>query len=175
VLPDDAEAQEAACLERARELAIEPDLLSDAPPRTPRKAGRPWAAGAIDLFDGHPYWHSGLLVMNRERRALERRLWSAHTRSLLPRMDLLRSELVDTAVKRGLLTEWQRDDGIEIEFKDVSRKLARDPDLPRAVQELARWLHESRNRLAHLQPIAPTALLEGRRLAKAASYDGALR
>jgi hypothetical protein len=175
VLTEDAWALEEACIERARDLGIERDLLSDSSPRSLRKAGGPWAAGAIDLFDGDPYWHSGLLVMNHQRRALERRLWSAHTRSLLPRMDLLRSSLVDTAVKRGLLTEWQRDDGTEIEFSDISRRFARDPGLPHPVRELARWLHETRNRLAHLHPIAPTALLEGRRLAKAASYDGALR
>lgn len=160
------------CQQRAEELGIDDFDLAGIPSRcTPKNARSAWLRGVVSAVDGSTAFHSGVLAAAGRARDLERRRWASQIRSMLPRIDLLRVALLDVAVAREVIAPW-RAGGTEpeVEFKDVARSLDGVPGLA-AEAALAKWLHHTRNHLAHLRCLAPEKILEGRRLADRAGLE----
>ncbi len=54
-----------------------------------------WALGLRDNFGGRTLWHSSVLAANPSDREIERRIWGAQVRVLLPYVEECRHELLD--------------------------------------------------------------------------------
>ena len=149
------------CVERAAELDYGGQIE-----RHPRIGPDPglhaeaWSAGVVDAFEGREHWHAGLLA-RVEPRQLERRIWTAQVRSLLPMIDLWRMELIELARNHKLVPEHLLT--LDLEVGELSRLLARARDR-HSLGELSDWLRRSRNHLAHLEVVPPQTRDAGLRL-----------
>ena len=160
------------CLERSRELGLS-DMESAAGLQRLRLKDEPgalethWCVGAVDSFEGRVHWHPGLLAGNG-RGALQRRLWTAQVRALLPTVDLLRLDLIETVRRHGLLPEGVLT--LDLEVGDLARHLAK-VDWEHGLGELADWLRRTRNLLAHLEVVPAASRDRGRELAARAKLQ----
>jgi hypothetical protein len=140
--------------------------------RCPREAPgvflEPWSRGLVDRFDGDSLWHVAALARDGKAGSITRRLWTAQVRTLMPRIDIWRLKLIEIAIDRRLLSE--DDAPLDMEFADLHRALARAHRVGKrhSLHDIARWLREQRNRLAHLEVVSPDAWKEGERLANRA-------
>ena len=126
-----------------------------------------WTAGVVDRFDGgeRPFWHSCLFADEEGLVTLRRRVWRGQVRALLPRLEEWRVQLVEEAKREGFIAP------------DVPLDRLDFPDLHRAVRDgvqtrrrdectqFAFWLRQTRNMIAHLEPVEAPQRREGEQLA----------
>jgi hypothetical protein len=154
------------CQARAEELHISGFVLGNLPSQcTPANAREAWLSGAVGVVDAATVVHVGILAAQGRERELARRRWASQIRALLPQMDLMRVALLDLAIQRGAIAGWRSGDAErELEFADIARALRKRGDLAKP-SELAAWLRDARNELAHLRPVDLTVVDSGRHLA----------
>ncbi|MGI8729044.1 MAG: hypothetical protein ACR2LK_03490 [Solirubrobacteraceae bacterium] len=161
------------CRKRAQALSIEghcprlPDA-AQVPLRHPGPLESDWQAGAIDHFDGQLVVHPGIA----DAADVERRLWRAQVRTMLPFFDEMRLALIDATRRRGLFVVPGRGDTIELVdlLRALERHAAHDP-LTRAARELTR----ARNDLAHLRLVDEQRRQRLKEHLRAARLGGSIR
>jgi hypothetical protein len=136
-------------------------------PTRPGLLADPWSAGIVDRFDGRnrPFWHSCLFAEEAGLVTLRRRIWRGQVRSLLPRLEEWRVELVERAKADGLVAEDVPLDRLDFAvLHDTLRKGAQTRGRAECTA-LAAWLRSTRNMIAHLEPVDDARRREGERLA----------
>ena len=158
----DEEEIAACCIDRAYELDID-CVPSDHRWRrdSPGSFETDWARGAVDVFDGRIHWHPGVLAVNGNG-GLQRRLWTAQVRSLLPAVDLLRFDLIELVRRHQLLPAHLL--APDLEIAELARSLRRVRQ-EHQLSELADWLRRCRNDLAHLRVVPSSVRDDGHALA----------
>lgn len=164
---DTATAAE-VCRARAAELSLQGDgtRLTERG-RTPKAHDPLWAAGAVDAMGTAVHWHSGILASIAVER-LERRIWSAQVKALMPILDVLRIEMIELAAKHGLVVE---ESALDWEIRDLAAHL-RSNAADHRLFPLAEWMRRSRNSLAHLKALSATTRDEGKELVGRARLTG---
>ena len=120
-----------------------------------------WAAGTIDGPEDQPIVHSAWLRIIGRSRAIERRIWAAQAAVLLPLVEERRVGLIagcrkhisvpmETRARQGL---------VDLELRDLVR-LMRRTQAPRRLKERIGFLHQVRNKLAHMEPLTAEQALD---------------
>lgn len=109
-----------------------------------RCAAPTWHAGMVGVVDGVESVNAAVLAVNGDRRGeLDRRLWSAQVRVLLPFVEARRRELLDRVPMRP-----------ELRRLEVGQLAGMCIDVfPAAVRPYVRLLRDVRNALSHLQTV----------------------
>lgn len=118
-----------------------------------------WEAGGIQVVDGVPLRHAVLLAMaGDERSELIMRIWAAHASEVLPLVEIARRRIVHQL--RPLISRPIQVDGetvkdlADLEIGQLCYLAHRRGLSANKRDELEGW-RSVRNRLAHLQPLAP--------------------
>ena len=121
---------------------------------------RAWALGWQDDFGGRSTWHAAVLAANPADREIERRIWSAQVRVLLPHVEECRQDLlarlapllpVPLRLPDGrVITDLDELEIGQLEYCLSSLDLPVPPDL--------RLLKRVRNQLAHLEVVGSELL-----------------
>lgn len=141
----------------------------------PRSAAQPphqlmelWSRGAANRWaELDPCIHSALEVV-REGRELETRVWRGQVRTLLPEIEIERQRLSEWVLRhrRELSDYWARQDIAGLEIGPLCKLIRETPSLRTQHEqwELAKWLRDARNSLAHWNVIDGARLRRGREL-----------
>jgi hypothetical protein len=148
-------------------MPVEPplpyDVATGEEPRPPAPLIDAWDNRLLDYWHGAPCVQAGLLVTDKP--SLDRVIWSAQARVLLPWVEQQRARLQQTALKvlgrcrfdevlvRHLGVEPSSDSVLEIGALDKAIRIGIGKAHPE-VTEASRRLRACRNALAHLRPLS---------------------
>lgn len=135
----------------------------------PRQVLEMWSRGAVNRWSEiDPCLHSAAAGV-RGGREITSRVWRAQVRTLLPEIELERQRLAEWALRnrRALTDTWARADVAGLEIGPLYKLISETTALRAQHEqwELARWLRNARNLLAHWDVVDARQLREGRRLA----------
>ena len=125
---------------------------------------RCWESGTQDGTSEKPIVHSALLVLCGSSRIVQQRIWAAQAAVLLPLIEEQRINLVDQC-RRYLNLPIQTADGqqiddpLDLEVGQLVRHLAQGRK-PRGLMKKVLRLRNARNKLAHMEPLAPKEALQ---------------
>jgi hypothetical protein len=114
-----------------------------------------WELGGLDRFDGVETLHPFVLVDQGDpKRELKRRLWAAQAAELLPLIEMRRRELAKGLERHVSCPFWIDKDRLvrslyELEIGSLAH-VTRTNGIKGYLKDLAEWLAECRNTLAHL-------------------------
>lgn len=138
------------------------------PPDVPVR-GRPaasqlatWCVGGCDAWEGERMrWHA-CAVSAQERVRLERLLWRAQARTLLPVLEEQRERVVAWLVRQGHARALRDEAGDPAEIGGVWHYMRhRAGMVTRPQMPLVDWLREARNDVAHLRCVSAARLRAG--------------
>jgi hypothetical protein len=114
-----------------------------------------WAEGKCDRVGGRLRWHAAALPEAARERELERRVWAAQVRVLLPLVEQQRQECIErfAGVLKGPFVFADGscvEDAHDLEIGQLEWQLSRQG---LAVPAFVRTLKKIRNQLAHLEPL----------------------
>lgn len=136
-------------------------------PRPPLDSLAAWGLGVVNAWeDQGPHPHACFTCATKPSE-LKRLIWLGQVRGLMPRIELERQALAEwVRERRNLLRpRWDGRDIRSLEVNELRWIFEETPfrnDKKRS--PLARWLHEARNRIAHLDTLEVAKLEEGRSL-----------
>jgi hypothetical protein len=126
-------------------------------PAEPGPNLKAWGAGQVDRFDGHNHLFVHSAACGRESRhaLLSRRVWRGQITTLLPELEVWRTELIALAKSRGYFAA----DVESMDFGELHDHLrTHQGRVGRALIELAGDMRSARNRLAHLRHLSATTV-----------------
>lgn len=125
---------------------------------------RLWSDGLADIFEGKPRLHSSILTLNDPRKEIDRRIWNAQIRTLLPMVEEKRRELLEK-LDGILMVPYETRSGAaitdiyDLEIGHIYHQLATsDLNTDPKLRDLAWQLKEIRNRLSHLEALSQEQL-----------------
>ena len=121
-------------------------------PSDPGASLGPWAAGQVDRFDysDRLFEHSAACGPDIRRSVLRRRVWRGQITTLLPELEIWRTELIACARVRGYIADGIATDTLDFRELHEHLKAERHDAIRRQMAELAGELRWARNRIAHL-------------------------
>lgn len=136
-------------------------------PQPPRESVAAWSEGLVNAWgarDPHP--HPCYLCTSKPE-TLHRLIWLGQVRSLMPRIEIERQVLAEWVYTRRnrLPSQWKGRDIRSLEVGSLAAIFATSPFRSDHKREpLARWLHQARNAIAHLEILDANELDKGRRM-----------
>jgi hypothetical protein len=122
-----------------------------------------WERGTLASIDGRQHVHAALLALNDGRNELETRLWSAQAAIILPLVEQHRKAIVERIRHRLQMPRTvggvQVIDPFDLEIAELGRA-AQQARVEWAVTDRIARLRYVRNRLAHLELLAPSDALD---------------
>jgi len=156
-----------------------PELTAASEPPDVPVRGRPaasllatWCVGACDAWEGERLrWHA-CAVSAQARARLERLLWRAQARTLLPVLEEQRERVVAWLARQGRARGLQEQAGDPAEIGGVWYYMRhRAGMVTRPQMPLVDWLRDARNDVAHLRCVSATRLCEGYELMESTSLS----
>lgn len=135
-------------------------------PHPPSDSREAWSVGIVNSWgERDPHEHS-CSACAATSSAIQRLIWLGQVRSLMPRIEFERQALAEWVhARRDRLTpRWKSKDIMSMEVGDLASvfQISKFRDDKRA--PLARWLHRTRNSIAHLEILDAEELEQGRQL-----------
>ncbi len=132
--------------------------------RTINGSSYDWHSGRINSIDGDRKQHSAALVMNKDYREINKRIWNAEIGIMFPFVEERRQEILDV-LKESLRVPFKTrfgeiiEDWKDLEIGHIEKQISSN-NLPvnLEVKRLISKLREIRNSLSHLEPLEMSAL-----------------
>jgi hypothetical protein len=149
--------------------ADDPGLLAAPPPDALAPTDRPnaatlpsWSSGSCDLWDRRGVaWHASAAAKHEPER-LARALWRAQAASVMPLVEEQRARVVAWLVRQGHGQRLREEYGDLAEIGAVWHYMMYRAGMrSRPQMDLATWLRDARNEIAHLRCLTSAQLQEG--------------